>query len=405
MWVLIKHELKRFFKSKFPLIFTILIVLLNVFVGLNYKSLSESYTWEDEFKSFQNFDFTNHEIASSQFNSQLDSIDENTSDKAEIEEREHILLEMQKLEENLKYYENLKMYAENKDAGKISELILNDTKLRNQRVLKKIENNNYGNSEETNRYFVFELMHQYIYDNNLTPRADVWSDYSALGLLVILFQKYYIIILPILFLIVASTSISGEFSNNTYKLLFSQPIKKHKIIIPKIISSIIVSTFLILVAALSALIIGTILNGFGELNAPILIFENLTKNPMKKCGILEYTHIETTILVLGKLISYTIFISIFINSMAILISSLFKNKLTSIITSIIIFIGTYFTAPLITGIKAFNPMTYLNSYEIITGINSLTIPEIQLNLGVFILLTLSIIFIAFTLIKMKKSHI
>ena len=405
MWVLIKHELKRFFKSKFSLIFTILIVLLNVFVGLNYKSLSESYTWEDEFKSFQNFDFTNHEQAFSQFNSQLDSIDENTSDKAEIEEREHILLEMEKLEENLKYYENLKMYAENKDAGKISELILNDTKLRNQRVLKEIENNNYGDPERTNHYFVFELMQQYIYDNNLTPRADVWSDYSALGLLVILFQKYYIIILPILFLIVASTSISGEFSNNTYKLLFSQPIKKLKIIIPKIISSIIVSTFLMLVAVLSALIIGTILNGFGELNAPILIFENLTKNPMKKCGILEYTHIETTILVLGKLISYTIFISIFINSMAILISSLFKSKLTSIVTAIIIFIGTYFTAPLITGIKAFNPMTYLNSYEIVTGINSLTIPEIQLNLGVFILLTLSIIFIAFTLMKMKKSHI
>ena len=407
MWVLIKHELKRFFKSKFSLIFIALILALNIFLGINYKNYSNNNNLENTLKIPTEGFIKSLEENLELHNKRLNEIGDNPIDESLIEEKQTLLTNIDYDNKSLSLQTELLTAINNNDNRTILKLRLEEIKSINN-ILLPSSSNQVLTTNQPERFakdFLSEFMYQYLYDNNIDVPIDVFHNYSALDLLLDLFKNYYVIILPILFLIVASTSISGECSNNTYKLLFSQPIKKYKIITSKIVSSFVISLFFIFLATISTIIIGTLLNGFGNPNYPILMFDNLTNKIIDPFSIVKSTHIEPTKVVLVKLISYFLLVSLFINSMAILISSLFKNKLTSIITAIIIFVGTYFTAPIITGIKAFNPMTYLNAYEIVTGISSLTEPKIQLTFGIILLSSLLIIFTILSTLKVKKLHL
>ncbi|SHI10865.1 ABC-type Na+ efflux pump, permease component [Clostridium collagenovorans DSM 3089] len=405
MWVLIKHELKRFFKSKISLISIVLILVLNIFLGVNYKNEHKAATWE----VYTNYAVESLETSKKSLQEKLDYLNtlNSSTDITDdiVAEKKATLSHIENAKNSLLTQDQLVTALKDTDKRKYLELDLASSLNTYKKDLERIKNHtNSTEPKDLALSFLNLIMKQYVYDNNLMPQVDIKNNYSSLDLLMNLLKNYYILILPILFLIFASTSISGEISNNTCKLLFSQPIKKHKIITSKIISSFIISLFFILLVSISTIIIGTILNSFGELNYPVLMFENFSGKAIEPYSILEYTHIEPTKIVLMKLISYFLLVALFINSMAILISSLFKSKLTSIISSIIIFVGTYFTAPIITGIKAFNPMTYLSSYEIVTGISSLTEPKVQLTLGIILLSSLLVIFTVLSALNVKKLH-
>lgn len=252
---------------------------------------------------------------------------------------------------------------------------------------------------------VYLAKYEYMINNDIEYRyADNYYP-SGLNLLLQISKSIYVYLLPIIYLLFSSISISSEFDNKTYKILFSHPIKKSKIVLSKFISCFIISAIAILISTISPLIIGSIINEFGDINYPVATFKNTSLLPVAETFIIKYTHINTILNVLIKITLFNFIIAILFNSLGVLISSLFKNKIIPLVITILGFISLYIFKDIIEINDLFNLAIYANSYEYVTGIRTLINPSSIIIIGILSMLVISIISIILSIFKINKMEL
>jgi len=143
--------------------------------------------------------------------------------------------------------------------------------------------------------------------------------------------------------IIAATSIAGEYTAGTIKMIAVRPYKRNKIISSKFLATLVLTFLLLLLTSVIVIITGII--NYGINLAPILAIFNGTA-VFKISPILMFVIYFITIL-----IKAVVFISI-----AMMFSVIFKNVTPAIIVSLL----TFFVAPIFTSFVPLVPaLTYL----------------------------------------------
>ena len=136
-------------------------------------------------------------------------------------------------------------------------------------------------------------------------------------------------IITLFTIIVAATSVAGEFSWGTIKLLLIRPVNRSKILLSKYLSSLLFALTLLTLLFLFSLIFGSIIFGFDDLSQPYLTYTN---------GQVEGTSMLLHII---SLYGYSAVDLLMMVTFAFMISSVFRSNALSIGLSIfLMFTGT-----------------------------------------------------------------
>ncbi|MDI9217643.1 MULTISPECIES: ABC transporter permease subunit [Clostridium] len=390
MGKIIYWDLRRAFKNKLTYGVLILLVAVNIAFAMKYndlyKDVKSNVLWP-----------VNNNIEA--FQGQINYFKEIETIRP-LDENEKNLVNM--------YEKRMESQIEKKEA-----LIKGD----NKRILaseidalkESTKNKGFGSDEGSkytyDRERISLLKYEYMYENNIKLIQGDEFYPSGLNLFMQISNKIYIILLPLVFVLFSSMSISGEFEEKTYKILFSYPIKKTKILLSKFLSSFIISSFIVILSFIIPLIVGTKITKLGDINYPVAIFNNNTLLPAQETFIIDYTSIEPMLRIVIKMFLYNFIVALFFTAIGILISSLFKNKIAPLailglgITSLYIFPDMIGVSDLL------NPIVYANSYEFVTGIKTLYNPSLKIYLVVLLMLAFSITFIALSVLRVNKMNL
>ena len=237
-------------------------------------------------------------------------------------------------------------------------------------------NTNYINSEiEYNKIQLKLIDLNYISDKNINSITDKIEEYEELKKLNItpIIKEYSMegynflrlsmnapmtILITLLVIIISCNSISSEFENKTYKILFWQPISKFKVLICKflaIFASSIISVYSILSIFFFAL---GIKNGFGTSNYPIKAIIN---DNFEFIGISKFVSIELLVLII-----YIMFLSMF----TIMVSLIVKQIATSVSICSIVSLTTYiviFKLEFFKNVIRYIPFTLMEQSSLLMG--------------------------------------
>lgn len=205
------------------------------------------------------------------------------------------------------------------------------------------------------------------------------------------------IIIVILIIVLSADVISSEFDSNTYKLLFTQPISKMKILLSKTIAILImVNAIMLGIITICFCSLGAI-KGFGSINYPIQFYNN---------GVIEYIGIGKFILF--ELILFIILIT-FICILAVIISSFSKSTSNSIAVSIIITVSAYMISSkgFFSKLAHLNPFIYFDISNVLQGNLATSYGNANVNFkyGALILGLSTILLLIVTIFFFEKSNI
>lgn len=154
----------------------------------------------------------------------------------------------------------------------------------------------------------------------------------------------------LIFILIIGETLSGEYENHSINLLFSQPLKKTRIIMSKFWSAVVIYIIMMGVILLSATAIGFVFGEKGTFNYPILIEKN---HELEFLSIASYT-------AQGLLLVSVM--SLMLISLYLVYSLLFKHTLATLAALIVTFAIGYALSTFITwgSFAWFNP--FLNIY-------------------------------------------
>lgn len=273
---LIYWDLRKFLKNKLTYFILIILISANLVFAIKYNSL---------YKDVKSRVLSTTNINIYEIQGQINYFKEIESIIG-LDENEKKLV---------KQYENMiSNQMEKKDA-----LIKGDNKriLANEidRLKESTKSKSIG-TDNTSKYMydrekIELLRYEFMQDNDIKLiQAEEYYP-SGMNLFLQISQKIYIILLPLLFILFSSMSIAGEFEEKTYKILFSYPIKKTKIILSKFLSNFIMSAFIVFLSFIIPLIVGIKITEFGDINYPVATFNNTTFLPAQETFIIDYTSI------------------------------------------------------------------------------------------------------------------
>jgi ABC-2 type transport system permease protein len=198
--------------------------------------------------------------------------------------------------------------------------------------------------------------------------------------------------IPVLIIIVTAHIFSGEFEIGTIRLLLTQPISRHNLLIAKIMTMVIYNLCFMLVIALSALIPSVWLFGTGD----VVVFIDGIQFIQEAVFMRRF--ISTVIFSTLAMIAFS--------SMTMYFALVFKNTLTAILLSLGILILLTLLQTFVFGIfSSWQP--FLFTYHIakwqLFFVNEIPVKSI-LN-SVYFLLAMSAVFIGFSMYKFKKMNI
>ncbi|MEE0293557.1 MAG: ABC transporter permease [Eubacterium sp.] len=136
------------------------------------------------------------------------------------------------------------------------------------------------------------------------------------------------IIIALILIILAGTTVSSEFSNGTIKFLLITPVKRYKIFWSKFITFLTYGFVLTLLSYVLSVLLTIILFGTGELSTPLLIVKN--GSIIASSGLL---HILSNFFMTFGAIMITAII-------AFMLSALFRNSAIAIAIPIMIYLGS-----------------------------------------------------------------
>ncbi|MPQ44843.1 ABC transporter permease subunit [Clostridium tarantellae] len=254
--------------------------------------------------------------------------------------------------EEIDILKEMKIYYNNNEWNKYLEVRIKS----NEILLENIRSNKVITGREIDDIKMEIEVDKLLLDKGIKP---IYTDVSMEGFnfIKIFLNGALILMIMVLVIFISSDVMSSEFQSNTYKLLFTQPISKRKILLSKIIAAVVVTNVIVFFIIGTLFFILGITKGFGAINYPIIFYH---------AGNIEYIEVGKYIMVgltlLSVLITLTSVLSIFI-------SSLNKRTNTSMILTVIILISLYFISDigLIKNIAHMNPFTYLQIGEVLQG--------------------------------------
>lgn len=134
-------------------------------------------------------------------------------------------------------------------------------------------------------------------------------------------------IIVIYVITVAASTITGEQSNGTLKMLAIRPYNRSKLLAGKLLSTLLIGTLLIAVSAVATLAVGGISYGFAS--NPVLVVFNASSASAMSPVLLYFIYLLTLIVEMS-----------FFVLLALAISMLFKSQIASVAISILAYFGT-----------------------------------------------------------------
>lgn len=201
-----------------------------------------------------------------------------------------------------------------------------------------------------------------------------WTPYNHSGLYSVYrgnreFKLSLIIIGLGLLIFAGSYTVDKEFNNNLI-LLYTQPVERIKYQNIKYLQSLILSFGFPLVFLLIWILIGTVFNGLGDLNYPILNYKTIVENIYQEKTSFEgtYEFISISLYILNNYLGIVLSL-LFLLSLSNLISVFAKNKSRVIGIVLLIALGGFFLARQIDSdlIVSILPFTYLDPEPLANG--------------------------------------
>lgn len=390
MGKIIYWDLRRFFKNKLTYGILILLVSVNIAFAMKYNELYKDVKSRVLESVINNIEDFQGQINYFKEIETIRELDEN--EKALVNQYEKMIENQEEMRDALIKGDNKRILA-----SEIDRLV--------ESTQVKWVGTDSGSKYMYDRERISLLKYEFMYENNIKLIQGDEFYPSGLNLFMQISKKIYIILLPLMFILFSSMSIAGEFEEKTYKILFSYPVKKTKIVLSKIFSNLIISAIIVILSFIIPLIVGTKITEFGATNYPVATFINSTSLPAQETFIIDYTSIETMLKVVIKMFLFNFVIALFFTSIGILVSSLFKNK-TAPLMILGLGISSLYAFPKMIGVSdLLNPIVYANSYEFVTGIRTLYDPRLRIYLVVIVMILLSAIFISLSILRINKMNL
>jgi ABC-2 type transport system permease protein len=198
--------------------------------------------------------------------------------------------------------------------------------------------------------------------------------------------------MPFLSTIVASEIVSGEYSKGTFRMYLTRPISRSEVILSKLIIVYIYTTLMMLFFYLYTVILSIIILGTGDL----AVFHN---------GLLFLDQSDIIWrFVLAYIISNSIMLTI--TSLCFLFSTMSKNSVTPIISTIsIVFIGTAISFIPIDFFEQVNPYLFTGYIDLFLTAFYDPIPKDKITLSILVSITWSVIFVSLSFYFFNKKDI
>jgi ABC-2 type transport system permease protein len=190
----------------------------------------------------------------------------------------------------------------------------------------------YSNLKASDKKSIQIQIDQYNYDlqNNISPLGTTAAKFTGT-----IMEQSVIMLLPLLIIIFAGDSVSGEFSARTIKVLLTRAVPRWKILLSKFIAIIITSAIVVIETAFISLIVSKITFHNWGLMEPLATGFKVVGGKIDTSNIIEIYQWQYLLLVY----SLGFFIAIVIASISFTISILVKNTAASISVMMAALIG------------------------------------------------------------------
>ncbi|MGL5068002.1 MAG: ABC transporter permease [Sarcina sp.] len=377
---LIEFEMKKFINRKKNLCVIILFILLSlIFVSLNLN-LGKKVTQSE--KTSIELDSKSIKEALTNIESELKIFPDNQNLKNIKSDYEKDLSLLEKM---------IIAYSKNDFQSYLKCKIELDKKL-----LLNIENNNVLSGESIDDIKQTIKINTTLLEKNIAP-INTNLSMEGFNFIRLFLNSPISIIIAILIIVLSADSMSSEFDSNTYKLLFTQPISKIKILLSKMLATLIMVYSIILGIIFMFFLILGFKNGFGNINYPLPFYNNGSVDVIEMGNFIGFELILLVILIA------------FISILSISISIFSKSNSSSLTTSIIIVVAAYMFSKSGFGnaIAHINPFVYLDITNAVQGTSAILYANnhITFQLGVITIGFLTILLTAFTIMCFQRNII
>lgn len=193
----------------------------------------------------------------------------------------------------------------------------------NQQItdLKGRVNSPYAKESSKNSINIEIEQLQYYLDHNMNPITP-----NAAKFTIKFMQQAVLLFLPLLVIVLAGDSVSGEFSSKTIKVLLTRAVPRWKILLSKYISLLIMTSIVVLEAAVISIIVSTVMFHTGGWNEPVATGFRAIAGKLDASNVVKVYQWQYAILVYGL----GWFAAITVATISFMVSVLVRNTATSI---------------------------------------------------------------------------
>lgn len=193
----------------------------------------------------------------------------------------------------------------------------------NQQItdLKNRLNSPYAKDSSKNSINIQIEQLQYYLDHNMNPITP-----NAAKFTIKFMQQAVLLFLPLLVIVLAGDSVSGEFSAKTIKVLLTRAVPRWKILLSKYISLLIMTSIVVLEAAVIAILVSTVMFHTGGWNEPVPTGFRAIAGKLDPSNVVKVSQWQYAILVYGL----GWFAAISVATISFMVSVLVRNTATSI---------------------------------------------------------------------------
>ena len=272
----------------------------------------------------------------------------------------------------------------------------------------------YQESPRSGEFEPPSMIERSVFDQYLDEVGKEHHYLSGLNLLADFFNQYYYVVLLILLVGFYSLSYVREWDGSgTIRYLLVQPISLTKTYVSKVVASLAMGICFTFLAGLIIFLIGSLLNGVGQLNFPFIQYisfsagrgnqEQLIEIPT----LMEFFQIvplwQWVLMGAGLLLSNLFMI----NQLVYFVSTFLKNQWVVMAVSIVI-LGSGLVLAMIWphDIHAFLPFQYLDIDQILTGETAILNNYSHLNwwMGMIVQTITGMGLMLFSLLKVRRQH-
>lgn len=373
MGTVVIFELKKFVSSKKNFIFiAVMVLIIGIWVTLN-SNIDSSINSSKEQVMINDIEDLKGQI----------SIDDNTDNEA-------LKKIISKYKNDLKLWQERLAAYQKKDYNEYlrKEIEINEDEIQNKKNGTAIGGRDIEDLENENK------INKILIDENLKPINQNVS-MEGFNFIRLLGTSPIAIIFMIVIITLTAGIISSEYDHGTWKLLFTQPISRWKIIVGKWISALIINILVITVIPTIYFLVLGIVNGFGAISYPVQYLID---------GTVQYVPIASFIL---KEIFMAFITIVFLTTFSLFISRLNKTTTGAVSVSIIISVALYMlsSSGILKQFNIINPFSYVDISNVLSGtLETIVIfPILQFSSAYLIFISVILFIITILLNKFASS--